>query len=76
MKEILTANGWVYSGNCRSCAGNAEVWINTNAAGYQFKVFLGSRNDYFILHNGRKIHTGNVNDIQAKITEISQPISA
>lgn len=73
MKEILTANGWVYSGNCTSCSGGFEIWSKNTGTGYTFKV--SARKGFFLLlKDNIQIFKGNVNDIQAKITEVENVV--
>lgn len=75
MKDILTSNGWHYTGNCTGCSGGFELWKkNDNLfSEYTFKISV-RQGYYLLLRNNTQIHKGNVNDIQAKISEISQQV--
>jgi len=73
MKEILTGNGWKFLRQCQSCGGAAEFWGCDYTEAYVFKLYP-RQNYYLLIYNNQQIHRGNVNDIQAKITEVRNSV--
>jgi len=62
MKEILLSNGFVYTGNCKVCDGNAELYEKD---GIKCKIKPKIMKFWFVVNNNTI--TGRSNELQAAI---------
>lgn len=56
MKQILEAFGFEYTGNCRVCSGNAEVYKKGK---YICKIFIGKMRFTLIVNNNQIVGKSN-----------------